>query len=165
MHLQRSLSQKIILSLLIGCLVAAAFMPMRAQTAPASTIVRWGSILFNAPQIGLSNVVAIDSGYEHSVVVKSDGTIACFGNACYAPMLNAPSINDFVAASSGSFYTLALRSNGTVKAWGDNYFGEAVVPAGLTGVVAINAANRQSMALKSDGTVISWGQFGSNVPT
>ena len=99
-----------------------------------------GSQDFTYPPVqvsGLSGVIAIASGYDHSLALKSDGTVWAWG------------INASGALGNPAFATCTNQPNGV-----------SAVPTqvqGLSGVVAIAAGASHSMALKSDGTVWAWG--------
>jgi hypothetical protein len=148
------LIQKSYLSLiLLGTLSLAA----QAQTTPQ--IVGWGSnhyLQLNVPA-GLTNVVAIATGWQHNLALKPDGTVAAWGDNANGQCSVPASATNVVAISGGSLHSLALKSDGTVVAWGHNFHGQTNVPAGLTNVVAIAGGVGHSLALKSDGTVVAWG--------
>ncbi|MCA6436399.1 MAG: T9SS type A sorting domain-containing protein [Bacteroidetes bacterium] len=160
------------------------------------TVWCWGSNLYgalgNASATGtfvtapvqallLTNVKAISAGGWHSVALKSDGTVWCWGWNADGQLGDAStvnkiiptqvtSINNVVKIAAGTYHTLALKSDGTVWAWGDNVNGQignsttgtdALAPVqvnGLTNVVAIAAGRFFSLAVKNDGTVWTWGQ-------
>lgn len=109
----------------------------------------------------------VSAGVMHSVVLKSDGTVAAWGTNDSGQTSVPAGLTDVIAVSAGGYHTLALKSNGTVVAWGANSSGQASVPVGLNNVVAISAGKVHNLALKSDGTVIAWGSNSggqSNVP-
>ena len=116
-----------------------------------------GGALSGAPLPPLSNVVSIATGYAHSLVLRSDGTMAAWGSDTYGEGAVPSGLSNAVAIAAGYYYNLALRTNGTVVAWGNNASGQTNVPPGLSNVVAIAAGAAHSLALKSDGTVVSWG--------
>ena len=106
---------------------------------------------------GLTNVTAVTGGQYHSVALKNDGTVVCWGQGTYGQTSVPAGLNNIVAISAGSMHTLALKSDGTVVAWGFDWNGQVDVPAGLNNVVAIAAGDTDSLALRSDGTTVSWG--------
>ena len=111
-----------------------------------------------------TNSPAIAAGNEHTVVLKSDGTVIAWGEndsgACNVPA----GLSDVTAVSSGAWHTVALQSDGTVAAWGQNNSGECAPPAGLSGVIAVAAGDLFTVAAKSDGTVVTWGAGDNSVP-
>jgi len=130
----------------------------------------------------LQGVTAIAAGGEHSLVLKSDGTVWAWGSNFGSALGNGATTNSsapvqvtgfptgatVVAISAGGHHNLALLSDGTIRAWGNNFSGElgdgttidssAPVPVtGLTGVTGVAAGRDHSIALLSDGTVRAWG--------
>ena len=111
----------------------------------------------------LSGVVAVDSGGDMSLALKSDGTVTAWGSNNSGAISVPASLTNAVAVSTSGYHSLALKADGTVTAWGDNTYGATSVPAGLNNVVAVSAGTRHSLALKSDGTVVAWG-FQNTMP-
>jgi len=117
---------------------------------------------------GLSDVVAIVAGAQHSLALKRDGTIWSWGQNTYGQLgdgtstdRNAPvqvsqttGLPSAVAVAAGAEYSLALGSDGSVWIWGwdraTSYGGLPVRVNNLAGVVQI-AAGGFSAALKTDG--------------
>ena len=137
-------------------------------TATASPVTLSGQIL--------DGVAAIAAGQQHTVALRSDGTVVAWGNNEYGQTTGTPStsgypfaatanpvtlsgqaLNGVKAVSAGWVHTLALKTNGMVVAWGRDRYGQTTIPAGLSGVTAIAAGSDHSVALKSDGTVVAWG--------
>ena len=135
--------------------------------APTQMVVAWGNNAFGQTNVpaSLSGVTAIAAGYEHSLALKSDGTVVAWGNNYYGQTTVPAGLSGVTAISGGSEHSLALKSDGTVVAWGLNRFGQIDVPAGLSGVTAIAAGRFHSLALKSDGTVVAWGDNGNGQTT
>jgi alpha-tubulin suppressor-like RCC1 family protein len=127
---------------------------------------------------------AVTAGSTFTVVLKSDGTLAAWGDnnngqlgdgttTQRASPVAVQGIADVVEVSAGKFYNLALKADGTVWAWGDGQYGQlgdGLAPSDhslptqvaqssgpLTGVVAVAAGGSHSLALKADGTVWAWG--------
>jgi alpha-tubulin suppressor-like RCC1 family protein len=98
----------------------------------------------NAPvqASGLTDVVAVAAGLNHSLAVKNDGTVYAWGSNSKGQLGYDPDptttntfensgtpgqvsgLTDVVAVAGGTFYSLALKSNGTVYAWGNNDVGQ-----------------------------------------
>ena len=129
--------------------------------------------------VGFGNVVAIAGGTQHSLAVKSDGTVWAYGYNNHGQLGNGNTtttnlpvqvtgLSGVMAIAGGAQHSLALKSDGTVWAWGNNSFGQLgdgstiqrtapVQVSGLNGVVAIASGDSHSLALKNDGTVWAWG--------
>jgi alpha-tubulin suppressor-like RCC1 family protein len=129
--------------------------------------------------VGLSGVIAISSGNDHCLVLKSDGTVWAWGRSEMGQLgdgmttyghspVQVSGLSGVVAIVAGQFHSLALKGDGTVWAWGQNEYGRLgdgtttdrstpVQVSGLSGVVAIVAGQFHSLALKNDGTVWAWG--------
>ncbi len=132
-----------------------------------------------APVSGLTGVRAIAGGSDHTVALKTDGSVWAWGSNIYGQLgdgttidrlrpVQVSGLSGVTAIAAGNIQTLALRSDGTVWAWGGNYgyqlgdgtSADRLLPvqvSGLTGIVAISASTH-GIALKGDGTVWSWGQ-------
>ncbi|HZR21857.1 MAG TPA: hypothetical protein VFE51_31535, partial [Verrucomicrobiae bacterium] len=107
---------------------------------------------------GLTNVSAIAGGYFHDLALKTDGTVAAWGqnleHQCDVP----EGLSNVVGIAAGSGHSMALKNDGTVVAWGTQYGSTTRVPVGLTNVVSIDAGAHNNLALKADGTVVAWGE-------
>jgi alpha-tubulin suppressor-like RCC1 family protein len=131
------------------------------------------------PTLVLAVTPIVSAGGNHTVALKSDGTVWAWGwnnsgqlgDGTTTDRLSpvaVPGLTGFIAVSAGANHTAALKSDGTVWAWGDNTWGQlgdgtttgrvspAAVP-GLAGIVEVSAGADHTIALKSDGTVWAWG--------
>lgn len=113
------------------------------------------------PPMGLTNVVAISGGLNHTLAVTTEGAVVAWGQNSSGAHDLPPGVGPVVSVAAGYFHSLALRPNGTVVAWGDSSNGRTSVPASLTNVVAIAAGSSHSLALKANGTVVEWGDLPS----
>ena len=119
----------------------------------AGPVVGWGT---NRPPPAGHNFAAIAAGSDHSLALKSDGTIVAWGNNDYG-QADPCDGNDFVAIAAGWRHSLALKSDGTIIGWGYNGYGQATPPNG-NDFVAIAAGYYHSLALKQNGTIVGWGR-------
>ncbi len=132
------------------------------------------------PTPTISQVVA---GYNHSLVLKSNGTLWAWGNNGYGQLgdgttgdkslpVQIGAGSTWVSVAAGTSHTLALKSDGTLWAWGYNNSGQlgdgttlsksSPVRIGADNTwVSVAAGFYHTVALKSDGTLWAWGYNGS----
>ncbi len=132
-----------------------------------------------------SGVVAVSAGSDHSLALRSDGSVWAWGDNDFGQLGDRGATIDqqtpvpvsglgsgVVAVSAGGDHSVALRSDGSVMAWGQDYSGQlgddhyllnyayprSVFGLGAgSGVVAVSAGRIHSLALRSDGSVVAWG--------
>jgi alpha-tubulin suppressor-like RCC1 family protein len=88
------------------------------------------------PVAGISNVIAIAAGLQHSIAVTADNTLWTWGdnsngelgrsgsNAVPGQVFASGLSNNVVAIAGGEYFTLAVTSNGQVFAFGLNGVGQ-----------------------------------------
>jgi alpha-tubulin suppressor-like RCC1 family protein len=124
-----------------------------------------------------SNVVAVAAGYEHSLFLKTDGTLWAMGRNDLGQLgngrlssgqPNSTPINvasNVVAVAAGYHHSLFMKMDGTLWAMGDNAFGQLGTISGsnptpinvASNVVAVAAGYEDSLFVKTDGTLWAMG--------
>ena len=131
---------------------------------------------------GISDAVAIDSGFDHLLALRADGTVLAWGDNSKGQsgsetgsLVEVPTtvagLTDIVQVGAGSDTSYALDRSGHVFAWGDNAHANLglgpkdtdahptpVQIPGLENVVSIVSSNGTPLALLADGTVKAWGR-------
>jgi len=135
----------------------------------------------------LTNVTDVAAGSsDHSVAVKSDGTVWTWGDSyqggklgngttsssAYTPVqvkneTGTGFLTNALSVAGGDNHTLAVMKDGTVRAWGyngagqlgDGTFADKSIPVQVKvdGVKAVDGGRNHTVALKTDGTVWTWG--------
>ncbi len=130
---------------------------------------------------GASDIVAIGAGSEHSLALKTDGTMLAWGLDVDGQLGDNVQLTDqplpvavmtssiIVGISAGTNHSLAVTSSGNVLAWGSDFAGQLgdnipkvnkptpVTVSGASNIVAVAGGWFHSLALKADGTVLAWG--------
>ncbi len=86
---------------------------------------------------GLSSVVAIAAGNDHSLALKSDGTVWAWGNNSYGQLgvgstdihqyatpVQVQDLSSVVAIAAGNYHNVVVKSDGTVWQWGTTHNGK-----------------------------------------
>lgn len=122
----------------------------------AQAVSVWGSRgLSNVDD--LSHMVRVIPGRFHTVGVRTDGKVACWGRSIEGQCVVPSDLGACVAAEPGQTHTVALLANGGVRCWGSNQVGQCNFPSGFGTVVAISTMTDHSAAVRSDGAVACWG--------
>ena len=113
------------------------------------TVWAWGSnalgllgdgtnVLFRTSPVqvaGLSGVVTVAAGYQHTVAVKDDGTVWAWGYNNYGQLgdgttvtrttpVQVSGLTNVVGVSTRFQHTVGLKGDGTIWTWGQNNFGQ-----------------------------------------
>lgn len=124
-------------------------------------VIAWGDNAARQLQIpvGLTDIVAVSAGGEHSLALHVDGSVVAWGDNS-AGQTNVPgTVQNAIAIAAGGTHSVALLADGRVIAWGDNTNGQCNVPAGATNMIAIAAGETQTVGLRNDGVALLWGKY------
>ncbi|MCB0866020.1 MAG: putative Ig domain-containing protein [Solirubrobacterales bacterium] len=94
------------------------------------------------------------TGLYHSCGIKTDGTLACWGNNSVGQLDNIPS-GEFTEISVGYYHTCGIRADGSLACWGNNASNQLNVPSGT--FTRISAGSHHTCGVKADGTLACWG--------
>jgi hypothetical protein len=97
----------------------------------------------------LANVTAIAGGANHSVALKSDGTVVCWGDNSQGQSTVPANLTNVVSISAGDNFTLVRRADGSLVSWGLNDLGQATIPTGLANVTGIACGGAHALALST----------------
>ncbi|KAF0219538.1 MAG: hypothetical protein FD174_1998 [Geobacteraceae bacterium] len=95
-------------------------------------------------------------GKNHNCGVKSDGSVACWGDNGSGE--STPPTGTFTQVSAGGYHNCGVKNDGSVACWGENYTGQSTPPAGT--FTQVNAGSKHTCGVKSDGSVACWGWNG-----
>jgi alpha-tubulin suppressor-like RCC1 family protein len=182
-------------TLILAAITALALLSAATASASSFTAADWGyngsgqlgngtTTLSRTPVAvsGLSNVIAVAGGGEHSLALLGNATMMGWGanregqigdgttTNRHVPVaiVDFATLGGITAIAAGDEFSLALMTNGTVLAWGANEEGQLATgkttrltaPAaikGLNNVTAIAAGGEFALARLSNGTVMAWG--------
>src|SRR5207249_11721491 len=108
---------------LIAAFLFSVFLADNGQ-AQSNTVFAWGDDLYaqtNLPA-GLTNVVALAAGANHTLALRSDGKVIAWGDDSANQVTLPPGFTNAMAIGAGVNFSLAVRSNGSVFGWGDNAY-------------------------------------------
>ena len=147
-----------------ACLMAAgtaatiAALPVAAQSS--IVLVRGSNeFLQSTVPANLGPVTAVSGGYAHTVVLRADGTVRCWGAQDFDGGQCSPpaGLANVVQVDAGGIHTVARTADGAVVCWGFNDSGQCTVPAGLGAVDMVAAGAFFTMAQTTTGAVQCWG--------
>jgi alpha-tubulin suppressor-like RCC1 family protein len=133
-------------------------------------VVVWGDNSYGQTNMppGLTNVIAIGANFYNNIVLRSDGTLAIWGNmnGLYLPTNSAAGVSNVVEVSAGYNNELVLKSNGKPFMWGQGVSASLTnIVAAQSNIVAVVATSSSGgcAMLRADGTLLQ--VFTSGVST
>jgi alpha-tubulin suppressor-like RCC1 family protein len=132
---------------------------------------------------GFTNIIAVSAGDNHSLALKSDGSVWVWGSNEYGQIGNGTTsmipqrspvqnttLSGITQIAAGIFHSMALNKSGKVFVWGDNLYGQVgngtpdnfpqttpVQNTSLNDVMEIDTAGFTNYARLLDGVVTGWG--------
>ena len=150
----RSMTRRAVVAGVLAAGAGGLFLNRLAVSRHASEVQ--ASVVF-AARSDWTDVVAIESGENHSLGVHRDGTVVAAGGNTYG-QCNVSGWTDIVAVSAYD-HSIGLRSDGTAVATGLNTDGQCEVSE-WKDLVAVAAGFTYSLGLRSDGSVLVAGDHG-----
>ena len=128
----------------------------------------------------LADVVALAPASNHTIVLKSDGTVLSWGYNLKGQLgdgtivqsttpVQVSGLADVDCIAADGLHGMALKEDGTVWTWGNNQYGQLgngtsgnyqMVPvqvAGISRVASMEGGQTHTVVCKSDTTVWAWG--------
>ncbi|MBX3731193.1 MAG: hypothetical protein KF791_01215 [Verrucomicrobiae bacterium] len=101
----------------------------------------------------MRNATAIVAGWDHLLVLTSDGTVLGFGGNGFDKVAVPVGLSNVVSVVAGENFSAALKVDGTVAVWGQLEGSPSVRPEDLSDVVQLAASASSLCAIRADGTV------------
>lgn len=127
----------------------------------------------------LENVVEVDAGYSHYLVLKSDGTVWTWGSNEYGELgdgtnnqrnepIQISNLKNIVKIACGDFHSMAIDRDGNIWAWGDNGCGQLghgdtiskntpMYVKEVKDITQVKCGVGHTIALDKNGFVWTWG--------
>lgn len=136
-----------------ACIAGQLAIMYRASCAldSQSEIRCWGVTSAASPPAG--TFTQIEGGDDHGCGVRSDGTVACWGENDDG-QTTAPA-GTFKQVSAGGRTSCGLRTNGSLECWGNSTQGLLTEPSGT--FVQVSVGHDHACAIRSDHTLACWG--------
>ena len=123
-----------------------------AQAVPAEVEVDEPTLPSEESTSESSEFENLDAGSWHTCGVRTDGTIACWGDNRHGQS-DAPA-GQFITVTAGEAHSCGVRTDGTIACWGDNRHGQSDAPAGQ--FIAVTAGDSHSCGVRTVGTIACW---------
>mgnify|MGYP002630211962 CR=1 FL=1 len=109
-----------------------------------------------------SDFVTIAGGFTYGLALRSNGSLAVWGNSEYGEdmhglLANAPTGFGFRQAGLGNAHGLAMRADHSLVSWGSDASGLVSATPGGTAYSQVSVGQGHSVALRLNGQLISWG--------
>lgn len=126
----------------------------------AGALACWGKDWHTA-RLRFPDTVASTGGIRHQCLLRSDGTVACWGGA-HEDRGSIPA-DRFEQIEAGAIHTCGVTDRGAIRCWGSDEAGQSSPPGGRFTSVCSGAMF--SCGLIGDGSVRCWGDGGEGQTT
>ncbi len=133
-----------------------AVTPAMSTPAPSGPTAPWtaGATTPTArPVRRTGTFTSVTAGEVHACALKTNGTLACWGDNSYGQA--SPPSGTFVAVSAGAYLTCAIKTDGTLACWGEDFDGQTTPPSGT--FTAVSAGGYHTCAIKTSDSIACWG--------
>ena len=96
---------------------------------------------------------SVSAGASHNCGVKTDGSVACWGQDLFGE--GTPPAGEFISVSARGPHTCGVKTDGSVACWGDDTLEQATPPAGE--FISVSAGASHNCGVKTDGSAACWG--------
>jgi hypothetical protein len=103
----------------------------------------------------------VSSGGSHACGVRTDRSIACWGDKSRGAA--TPPAGPFASVSAGKYHTCGVNTRGTIACWGGNNYGQSRPLAGT--FTTVSAGYWHACGVRTDGTIACWGYNSSGQAT
>lgn len=147
------------------------------QLGDGTTIDKWQNLNQSSTE---TTWIAIATGFQHSLGIKSNGTLWAWGNPSFGKLGLGPNLNlvttptqvgtdtNWTQVAAGNNTSFAIKSDGTLWGWGNNEQGQIGdgtyenrnVPTQIgsaTNWVKVKSGTNHTLGLKSNTVLFAWG--------
>ena len=107
------------------------------------------------PEVPRGSFASISAGEIHSCGLKTDGSLACWGN--YQPGEGGTPSDSFTYVSVGDQYTCGVRTDGSVACWRPTSSSSGWAPPSDGSFTYVDTGLPGACGVREDGSITCWG--------
>jgi alpha-tubulin suppressor-like RCC1 family protein len=139
------------------------------EGASQGTLTAWGRNTFGQtnPPAG-DDFIAVAAGYNHSLALRSDGSLVAWGRddgnplGDFGQVSDTPTDNDFMAITSGRYHNVVMKTDYSLVAWGRDNENQVTDTPVDTNFVTIAGGGYHTLALELNCLYQLEGDFDDN---